>query len=444
MAFECTVRQCAERLGVSQVRVHQLIKEGALPAEMIAGRYFIDEGAVEARLASSPQPGRPSRPAPRDPCCYTLMNREHEVFEFIYDAHADEFTEVTRLIDPSRAPLGLISLRGKSVSLSALTYWWRHRSIPLSRAGMDAKLVALGLADPARIPFKSLGLSLSDQYWIRPAGSNLDWASVNFFGNPFPEMQTSDWLAQVGLESPDNTSEGQLPKRWVHRKGAPYLLKGGLALDQEPYNEVVATKLYERLLQPGEYAPYTLERLDDGQTVSACKVFLSDVEEYIPAYHVMQVMRRTGGRGAYRHYLECCARLGAEDAETAVAKMIVTDDLIGNTDRHLRNFGLIRNVETLECRPAPLFDTGSSLLSGKAEGALAAGDLSFTTKPFSDDPNQQLRLVSDYSWFDAAALEGFAEDAMSILGQNPALEQRIPAIRNMIEERLERILIIAA
>lgn len=444
MAFECTVRQCAERLGVSQARVHQLIKEGILPAEMIAGRYFVDEGAVEARLASSPQPGRPPRQALRDPCRYTLMNREHEIFEFIYDAQADEFIEVTQLIDLSRAPLGLTSPRGKSVSLSALTYWWRHRSIPISRAGMDAKLAALGLADPARIPFKSLGLSLSDQYWIKPAGSDLEWASVNFFANPFPEMQTGDWLAQVGLESPDNTSEGQLSKRWVHRKGIPYLLKGGMALGQEPYNEVVATRLYERLLRSSEYVPYELERLDDGQVVSACKVFLSDAEEYIPAYHVMQVVRRTGGCDAYRHYLECCARLGAEDAEAAVAKMIVTDDLIGNTDRHLRNFGLIRNVETLECRPAPLFDTGSSLLSGKAEGALVAGDLAFTTKPFSDDPNQQLRLVSDYSWFDAAALEGFAEEAVSILEQNPALERRIPAIRKMIEERCERILVIAS
>lgn len=444
MGFEYTVRQCAQKLGVSETRVHQLIREGALPAELIAGRYFVDEDAVIARANVAPRPGRPLKKLRGNPQRFTLMSRTHEVFDFIYDDRFDEFVAVERIIDASRAPLGLVSPRGKKISLSALTYWWRHRAIPLSRAGMATKLADLGLSDPSRIPFKSLGLSLSDQYWIRPIGSDIEWEAVNLFNNEFPDSQLDDWLAQVGLESPDNTSEGQLSKRWVRMNGVPTLLKGGGALDQEPYNEVVATQLHRRLLAKDDFVPYELTFLHDGTAVSACGDFLTDHEEYIPACYVLKIRPKAGGKSTYQHYLDCCAHLGVNDAEAALAKMIVTDDLLGNTDRHLRNFGLIRDVDTLEYRPAPLFDTGSCLLHDKAASTLENGDISFATKPFSDDPNQQLRLVSDYSWFDESALEGFVAEATDTLRNNPTLKDRIPYITHLIETRLDRLRVIAS
>lgn len=444
MAFEYTVKCCAEELNISETRVHQLIKEGALPAELIAGRYFIDEDAVKARARSHPAPGRPPKKTNEDPRSFTLMNREYEVFDFVYDDHNDEFAAVTSVIDPARAPLGLISPQGKRVSLSALTYWWKHRSIPRSRAGLDAKLAALGITDPSRLPFKSFGLSLSDQYWIRPKGLAIDWGTINFFTNPFIELEANDWFAFVGLESPDNTSEGQLSKRWVRKNGRPFLLKGGTQTEQEPYNEVVATRLYGRLLDPSDYVPYQIDHLPNGEAVSICQDFLTDKEEYIPAYYVMKVKNKAGNHTLYQHYLECCAKLKVQGAEKALAKMIVTDDILANTDRHLRNFGLIRNVETLEYRVAPLFDTGNCLLSDKPESVLAAGDLSFNTKPFSDDPNQQLRLVSDYSWLDTNALDGFAEEAIEVLAANQALTARLPYLKELIEQRIERLKIIAS
>ncbi|WP_251198210.1 DNA-binding protein [Anaerotardibacter muris] len=444
MAFEYTVRQCANKLGVSEARVYQLIKDGLLPAEHIAGRYFIDEDAVEARAKAKPAPGRPSKHGAEAPLPFTLMNREHEVFDFIYDDLSGEFAAVTRMIDPSRAPLGLISPRGTKVSLSALTYWWNHRAIPHSRAGIDARLSELGISDVSRIPFKSLGLSLSDQYWIKPQGSNITWKSVNFFTNPFTELETGDWLDRVGLESPDNTSEGQLSKRWVYRNGWPFLMKGSSALEQEPFNEVVATHLYERLLASLDYVPYTLERIAQGVPVSLCPDFLNDEEEFIPAYYVMKAKTKAGNHSTYQHYLECCAKLKVEGVEEALAKMIATDDILGNTDRHLRNFGLIRNVETLDYRVAPLFDTGMSLLCDKPLTSLESGDLSFATKPFDVDPNQQLRLVSDYSWFDPNGLDGFVDEAMGILAEDANLAERLPFIKQFLEQRIERLLVIAS
>ncbi|MEG0330589.1 MAG: HipA domain-containing protein [Longicatena sp.] len=53
-----------------------------------------------------------------------------------------------------------------------------------------------------------------------------------------------------------------------------------------------------------------------------------------------------------------------KDAREQLDNMLVVDYIMINEDRHLRNFGIIRNVETLEwIKVAPIYDTGQSLLS---------------------------------------------------------------------------------
>ncbi|MBQ9069694.1 MAG: DNA-binding protein, partial [Eggerthellaceae bacterium] len=98
--------------------------------------------------------------------------------------------------------------------------------------------------------------------------------------------------------------------------------------------------------------------------------------------------------------------------------MIVCDDILANHDRHWRNFGIIRNVGTLECRPAPIFDSGSSLWCNVGIAVLESGDLSYACKPFDESPAHQLMLVRDFSWITEKALEGFADEAVGILEQN--------------------------
>lgn len=441
MAFDLTIGEAAARLGVGRPRVYQLVENGTLSAEKVGGIWFVDSASVEARLREQPSVGRPPKQPRKRPslCTYTLMNRTYEVLSFRYDSDSGTFLDADCIYDPDRAPLGLVSPRGAKASAEALSFWWRHRAIPASRAGIDAKLAELGIEAPYQIPFKSLGLSLSDQYWVRPEGSEIRWEDVNFFDNDFPAMRAGRrWLEGVGLESPDNTSEGELPKKWICEQEKRVLVKGGSVLNQEPYNEAVATALFARLLEPHDYVPYRLQN-SGGVAVCLCEDFVGSCEEYIPAYYVRKVQRQPNHRNDYQHYLECCAALGVEDVERALAKMIVCDDILGNADRHWRNFGLVRNVETLEYRIAPLFDSGGSLWCTVPTAQLKAGDFSFATKPFYEDANRQLRLVNDYSWFDAAALKGFADEAVEILSDNPAIEDRIEFLGAAVQARIDRI-----
>ena len=423
--FDTTVSEAAKILGVSVGRVHQLIKSGQLPAEQLAGIWLIDRGSVEARAASKPKPGRRLSDPARSPeaARFLLMNRTHEVLSFKFDSSTGEFFEADEIIDASRAPLSVMSPRGTRASATALSYWWAHRTIPKHRAGIDAKLKELGIPDTYDLPFRSLGLSLSDQYWVKPYESDIRWEDVNFFQNDFAETEAGDWLAEVGLDSPDNTSDGVLSKRWICEEGERRLLKGGTMLEQEPFNEVIATELYRRLLTPTEYVPYTLREWN-GEWVSVCPNFLSSTEELIPAHYINELRPQSDADNSYRHYVKCCRELGVEGVEDALGKMIVCDYLMANTDRHWRNFGLIRDVETLEYRPAPLFDTGSSLWCRIPTRELQYTPFVFDTRPFFDDANRQLRLVDDASWLDCDKLAGFPEWATDLLEENPAMYGR--------------------
>ncbi len=439
IVFNVTVAEASSILGVSVGRVHQLIRSGALDAEKVGGIWLVDRNSIETRLSSVPAAGRPSsHPAGKGQARYLLMSRNHPVLSFRFDSATGEFFNADEVMDSARAPLSVVSPRGKKASRKALAYWWGHRVIPKARHGIEEKLRELGIENAHDLPFRSMGLSLSDQYWVKPIDSNLDWADINFFENDFIEIETEEWLADVGLDSPDNTSDGVLSKRWVCRDGERRLLKGGTLLEQEPYNEVIATNLFNRLLKPEEYVPYRLEEWG-GAVVSSCPNFLRSDEEFIPALYVAEIARRPEGRSSYRHYVECCERLGITDAETALGKMIVGDYVMANSDRHWRNFGIVRNVETLECRIAPLFDTGTSLWCHIPTRELPFASFCSGAKPFFEDANRQLRLVDDASWLDLDKLTGFPEWASDFLEENPAMIGRTDSIFEGIQTRIDRL-----
>ena len=54
-----TTKEAAERLGVTAIRVRQLISEGRLPAEKFGRDYMIKQ--EDLRLVEDRKPGRPSK-----------------------------------------------------------------------------------------------------------------------------------------------------------------------------------------------------------------------------------------------------------------------------------------------------------------------------------------------------------------------------------------------
>ena len=287
-----TVLEAAKALGISKPRVYQLIQNGTLEAQKVSNAWLIDESSVIARKAKKISAGRPSRVSQSSSTKYILMNREHPVLVFDYDASQKTFSSAIEVIDSNRAPLALVSPRGLKPNSSAIKYWWAHRAIPQTRFGVEEKLQELGLDKHYQLPFASFGLSLSDQYWVKPENlDGLNWKDINYFNNGFESIasniasekgaakkdaayktaakrgaskdskdkqsadkdseniksasrdsenrksakesdMSSNWLAEVGLNSPDNTSEGELKKTWICKGKKRILLKGSSALGQ--------------------------------------------------------------------------------------------------------------------------------------------------------------------------------------------------------------------
>lgn len=121
--FSITIAEASRMLGVSTERVRQLVNRGTLAAEQVAGIWLIDEGSVAARVRNNPGPGRPSsKPKGKSTAKYLLMSRNHEVLAFKFDASTGEFFDTDEIIDAKRAPLSVMSPRGKKASSAALSY----------------------------------------------------------------------------------------------------------------------------------------------------------------------------------------------------------------------------------------------------------------------------------------------------------------------------------
>lgn len=112
---------------------------------------------------------------------------------------------------------------------------------------------------------------------------------------------------------------------------------------------------------------------------AAAKVIKNDREEFINANQIGKG-RKASGVALYQAFSE----LGFKKE---LNQMIVFDILIGNTDRHEKNFGIIRNSNTLEVlKFAPLFDSGSCLgWNGTKE-----------IKPFANTRKEQLELTDSF------------------------------------------------
>lgn len=304
-------------------------------------------------------------------------------------------------------------------------------------------------AEERKILWNGLSLSLSDHYWLKPADSGLAWEDVNFFDNSFsPDvgnalMGKTPENSPIDLRSPDWTCDGNLPKRWAVLNGKHCLIKAGSGpFYQQPFNEVIASKIADRLGIP--HVPYTL-RWDGDLPYSVCEDFVTPDTELVPAWRVMQTQKKDNQTSVYQHYRNCCEALGVPSIAQALDQMLVLDYLIANEDRHLNNFGLLRNPETLQwLGPAPIYDSGSCLGYDKLTPQIRSGK-SVTCKPFKKTHEEQLRLVTSLNWLDLSKLDGTDQDIREVFtGAEEYIDPaRVEAILASIKQRIQTLMTFA-
>ncbi|MDR3284414.1 MAG: HipA domain-containing protein, partial [Treponema sp.] len=349
---------------------------------------------------------------------YTLMHRTIPVASIHIDDVTLGINKITEIFRAEHMPLGVLPGTNNE-SARQLNAWWMGRAIPASRSGLREALEIMHISSPKLLLVKCFGLSLSDQYWVRPDNKPLTWESVNFFHNDFSDDVGNALFGRavggaISLSSPDNTSDGWLKKKWVIADGKRMLLKGGSGpYYQEPFNEAAAASLMERLGIP--HAPYSIawdkgKAGENAYPLSVCEDFVSGDTELISAWHILSTQKKPNHLSYYQFFLHCCEALGIPGMEEYLDRLLAVDFLTANTDRHYNNFGALRKAETLEwLGPAPVFDTGTSLWHDQIE-TLIHPAFKVSSKPFKSTHEEQIKLVRSFDWLDFNALKGIDEE----------------------------------
>lgn len=300
-----------------------------------------------------------------------LMNQNIKVLLAEMD-ESNTFQEIYEYYDINYAPLHLYNAYNQNKdALIALNIWFKGRGIPAWRQNIKKLLERLNVVSPTELLNKAYGLSLSDQYWIKGERQNLKWKDINFFMNDFEykdyldvslNYNSRESSTRISLHSPNNTTDGMVKKGWIIDKdNNRVLVKGAYSISGlEPINEWLASRICERL--DLDYCNYTLDILR-GQLVSKCKNFLTQDEEIISASDIMN-LDSDDNLSNYERYVSILESYGIKNVKKKLSDMYVVDYLMLNTDRHMKNYGIIRNVKTLKWeRITPIFDTGTSLQS---------------------------------------------------------------------------------
>ena len=380
----------------------------------------------------------------------TLMHRRIEVAKLELDDETGIIRKIEAVMSAEHVPVG-VPVKNGIIDRGELNKWWTDRSIPASRSGVREALETLNLNDTKILLVRCFGLSLSYQYWICPEGAELIWEKINFFDNSFSDDMGDVLFGKpkknedFDFSSPDNTSDGYLKKRWKIINGKRCLIKGGSNLErQQPFNEVIASKIMDRLNI--NHVSYNII-WEDGEPYSVCEDFVTRDTELVSAWRIMQTQKKDNSTSVYQHFVNCCKSLGAADVVPALDRMLVLDYLISNEDRHLNNFGLLRNAETLEWIGfAPIYDSGSSLGYNSLLSQIYA-EKNIASKPFKRRHDEQIKLVTSFDWIDFSKLYDAGDMVRDVFSDPRAKEliseNRKEAIAQMVERHIESLQTIA-
>jgi len=238
-------------------------------------------------------------------------------------------------------------------NLDNFYHWCASRVLTLDREYAKEILNSIGASqsptdkDRAQIALSYHCLSLMDIYWTKESCECQDFATLNLFQNHLSTAFVDVSLRgkQMTIENShliadDLATQGCYPKAWIRREDGFYLMKDG---GMEPVEQELLASQICRCFQFNQ-VKYE-EEFYDGQKVSVSKIVTSLAYsivpmEYFEVYcmnHDMDKMQYILNLDAYSYYM-----------------MNIIDYLIGNTDRHWGNWGLLIDNETN--KPIRLYD----------------------------------------------------------------------------------------
>ena len=341
---------------------------------------------------------------------YTLMHKGQQVAELLMEPVTGALVAVTRVMDERLLPVGT------GAGKDSLKAWWYRRAVPVTQGHIMKVLDRIGIITPQAFLLRSLGLSLTDDYWLKPDSGHETWDEVNLFDNDFEDLfgasHFDEFAAGVSSDKldfrvPSAAVKGDVPKSWICMDGRRFLVKGTeKGRTQQIINEVVSAYIHRKQGQ-FDYVDYQFYTIDYGhgkQIGVSAEAFTSKELEFVSAADLIRDGRwQHPGASDYDIFVDACVNGGLErnDVEAFLDYQIMTDFVITNTDRNYDNFGVLRDSETLRfVKMAPVFDSGNSMFYDldMSHGTLDLKNIAVNS--FADNEIGLMRLVKDPSILD--------------------------------------------
>lgn len=295
---------------------------------------------------------------------YTLMNKDREVLQFTTTRteYGSIRAAVTKVLLPELLPPEYDG---------DILRFVEKRKAPKHRKYVQSILKQLGAEDLEGFIKVSNGASLTDTFWVRNDEVPKNWDQVSLYRNDFDEniarIAFEGGSASLSSTTPELSVDGNYAKCWIRENEELYLLKrSSETFGREVFAEYYASQLAEAFCP--DSVKYELV-CHHGHLATKCKIFTSEETGFSQMmYHVenpysvmpqeaLSVMEKYGSGDNFR-------------------RMMILDALILNIDRHLGNFGLLIDNNSLQpFAMAPVFDNNRSMLFNLTDAQFMAEDM---------------------------------------------------------------------
>ena len=290
--------------------------------------------------------------------------------------------------------------------------------------------------------------SLNDTFWVKAESEDIVWKEVSLYRKEsyndvisrfclgeklsFDEITKDFNDLKVFSSSPELVTGGSFRRAFEICGGEIMFYKTGSTCGYEAWSEALASKT-AMMLNPN-VTPYYYE-LRDKRPVSRCRWFTNEKTGLVPYYCFFE--------GQTPKLNEILAFYEKNGCEEEFRRMVVTDALVFNTDRHLNNFGLLMDNDSLEIKGvAPLYDFNLSLFGDTPDGMLKnlygavmshspciGGDfLTVGREMVADSIREDLKKIRDY----------FSEQTFET---EAPFKDRLGVINYMIRRQAEALLL---
>lgn len=252
----------------------------------------------------------------------------------------------------------LLPMQIKSASADGFALWLRERSIDLNTFQHRQLANALvGSRDKLAVAITTHMFSISDaftcfvdsEFTPRAELCQLDDQDAV---SDFILISSDTSLRRRGIVTPNASTDGSFPKTWKHEENAWWLYKLQTAEATQSEREI------SRALLSCGWDAAEYQYAGDCRTRIRCRNFVG-AHEFFEPYDSFR-FRFQDRRDGEETIFENIATLGEAYAH-AYKRILLADALFMNTDRHMRNFGVMRSSLTGEAlRMAPNFDNNQA------------------------------------------------------------------------------------